>query len=180
MKLDKKFTYDGERIIKVKNRELYHFVYRRTWDLTIYDQKVLESYGLKKAKYVYVGQSGRYNLIDRCSDWRNKIKKDLNVSKEIKQFIYNLKRFYESETKYNNRQIDNLLYYNAKVIARAESKQGALKLEKHFTGIYHDLDFMGEILEQQVILLSKRDSEFKEQGKQGLKVLKAKELCYNS
>ena len=57
MKLNKKFIYDGKRIIKVKARELYHFVYERIWDLTIYDQKLLESYGLKKAKYVYVGQS---------------------------------------------------------------------------------------------------------------------------
>ena len=54
MKLHEKFIYDGERIIKVKNRELYHFVYRRTWGLTTYDQKVLENYGLRKSKYVYV------------------------------------------------------------------------------------------------------------------------------
>jgi len=174
MKLDKKFTYDGTRIIKRNKEELYHFVYERIWDLTIYDHKLLESYGLKKAKYIYVGQSGRHNLVDRCSDWRNKIKKDLNVSKEIKQFIYNLEHFYTKETSYNNRQIDWLLYYNAKVIARAESKKGALKLEKYFTGKYHDLDFMGEILEKQIILLSKRDSAFREQDKNGLKVLKVK------
>ena len=173
MKLDKKFTYDGQRIIKVKNRELYHFVYRRTWDLTIYDQKVLESYGLKKAKYVYVGQSNEKNVNIRNSKWKYEVKNDRNIVKEIPIFIKKLERFYESETKYNNRQIDNLLYYNAKVIARAESKQGALKLEKHFNGIYHDLDIMGEIMEQQIILLSKRDSAFKEIGN-GLKVLKVR------
>ena len=44
MKLDKKFTYDGTRIIKRNKEELYHFVYERIWDLTIYDHKLLESY----------------------------------------------------------------------------------------------------------------------------------------
>ena len=29
MKLNKKYIYDGKRIIKVKTRELYHFVYER-------------------------------------------------------------------------------------------------------------------------------------------------------
>ena len=98
----------------------------------------------------------------------------MNVSKEIKQFIYNLEHFYTKETSYNNRQIDWLLYYNAKVIARAESKKGALKLEKYFTGKYHDLDFMGEILEKQIILLTKRDSGLREQDKNGIKLLKAR------
>lgn len=65
---------------------------------------------------------------------------------EIKQFIYNLECFYRLGTNYNDdEEINNLLYYNAKVIARTESKQGALIL--YFTGKYHNLDFMGEILE---------------------------------
>lgn len=180
MKLNKKFIYDGKRIIKVKTRELYHFIYERIWDLTIYDQKLLESYGLKKAKYVYVGQSNEKNVNIRNSKWKYEVENNRKVAKEIPIFIGNLKRFYAKETKYNNRQIDWLLYHNTKVIARTESKKGALKLEKHFNGIYHDLDIMGEILEQQIILLSKRDSAFKEIGKHSLKVLKAKELCYNS
>ena len=59
-------------------------------------------------------------------------------------------------------------------MAIAESKQGALILEKYFTGKYHDLDLMGEILEQQIILLSKKDSPFREQDKNGIKVLKVR------
>jgi hypothetical protein len=174
MKLDKKFIYDGTRIIKVKTKELYHFVYERIWDLTIYDQKLLESYGLKKAKYVYVGQSNEKNVNIRNSKWKYEVKNNRNIVKEIPIFIKKLERFYATETKYNNRQIDWLLYCNTKVIARTESKKSALKLEKYFTGIYHDLDFMGEILEQQIILLSKRDSAFREQGNSSMKVLKVR------
>ena len=106
---------------------------------------MLESYGLKKAKYVYIGQSNEENVAVRNSKWKYEVKNNRSISKEIPIFIKKLERFYAKETKYNNRQIDWLLYHNAKVIARTESKQGALIL--YFTGKYHNLDFMGEILE---------------------------------
>ena len=96
MKLNKKYIYDGKRIIKVKTRELYHFVYERIWDLTIYDQKLLESYGLKKAKYVYIGQSNEENVAVRNSKWKYEVKNNRSISKEIPIFIKKLERLYIS------------------------------------------------------------------------------------
>lgn len=154
-----KFTYDGNRIILRGSKELYPFVYKRIWDLTQYDRDVLESYGLNKAIYVYIGSSNKYNLNTRSSKWKYEILNNTkSVSKDIKAFIGKLKVFYELETSYTADEIDYLLYYNASIIARCESLQGARELEKHFTTKYHHNDFMGEILEQHTILLSKVDS----------------------
>lgn len=58
-------------------------------------------------------------------------------------------------------------------MSRAESKQGALILEKYFTRKCHNLDFMGEILDKLIILIAKKDSAFREDDKNGIKVLKA-------
>ena len=157
-----KFTYDGKQIIQIGKKELYPFVYKRIWDLTKYDKDILQSYGLNQALYIYIGSSNKYNLISRCSDWKYEIVNDKTVSKDIKSFIGKLKVFYQLETSYTPKQIDYLLYYNASVICRCESLQGARKLEKHFTTHYHELDFLGEILEPHIILLSKLDSQVKE------------------
>jgi hypothetical protein len=158
-----KFTYDGNRIILRGSKELYPFVYKRIWDLTQYDRDVLESYGLNKAIYVYIGSSNKYNLNTRSSKWKYEILNNTkSVSKDIKAFIGKLKVFYELETSYTAKQIDYLLYYNASIIARCESLQSARKLEKSFTTKYHNIDFYGEILEQHTILLSKVDSQLKD------------------
>lgn len=175
MNLPKKFTYDGQLIIKIGKKELYPFVYKRIWDLTKYDEELLNNYGLKKAKYIYIGSSGLYNLKARCSHWKYEIKKNNKcISKEIRNFIYRLECFYKLETSYTKKMIEELLYYNAEIIARCESKKQAIELEKFYTSNYHGLDFMGEILEPQVILLSKVDSGFKEQENKGIKALKVK------
>ena len=96
MKLDKKFTYDGTRIIKRNKEELYHFVYERIWDLTIYDHKLLESYGLKKAKYIYVGQSGEKDVNARNSKWKYEAKNNRSIAKEIPPFIKKLDSIFEN------------------------------------------------------------------------------------
>lgn len=168
-----KFTYDGNQIILKGAKELYPFVYKRIWDLTQYNTKVLESYGLNKALYIYIGSSNKYNLNTRSSNWRNEILNNTkSVSKEIRTFIFKLKEFYELETSYTADEIDYILYYNASVIARCNTLQGARKLEKHFTTKYHNLDFMGEILEQHTILLSKVDSNLKDVKDGAVKVIR--------
>ncbi len=168
-----KLTYDGKKIITKGAKELYPFVYKRIWDLTQYDTNVLQSYGLNKALYIYIGSSNKYNLIDRCSRFRNSILNNRNnVSKDIRAFVGKLKVFYELETSYTAKEIDYLLYYNAEIIARCESLQGARKLEKYFTTEYHNLDFYGEILEQHTILLSKVDSNLKDVEDGAVKVIR--------
>lgn len=173
-----KFTYDSDsqsqRIIREGVRELYAFVYKRLYDLTKYDSEVLEKYELKRAKYVYLGSSNEINLRRRCSVWKADIKRNKNVSKDIIKFIKNLKRFYELETDYTVEEIDYLLYYNASIIARCENLQSARKLEEYFTTEYHQLDFYDEILEQHIILLSKKDSVLKDIKDDSIKLLQVK------
>ena len=168
-----KFIYDGKRIISIGLKELYTFVYKRIWDLTQYDTKLLKQYGLEKSIYVYIGSSNKYNLNARSSTWKNAIENNrMNVSKEIKAFINKLKLFYQFETSYTAKEIDYLLFYNASIIARCESIQSARKLEKQFTTNYHSMDFYGEILELHTILLSKVDSNLTEVKDGAVKVLR--------
>lgn len=168
-----KFTYDGKQIILRGAKELYPFVYKRIWDLTQYDTTVLESYGLTKAIYTYIGSSNKYNLNTRSGKWKYEILNNTSsVAKHIRAFINKLKVFYELETSYTAKEIDYLLYYNASIIARCESLQGARKLEKHFTTKYHHNDFMGEILEPHTILLSKVDSQLNEVKDGAVRVLR--------
>ena len=167
-----KFTYDGNQIILIGAKELYPFVYKRIWDLTQYDTKLLKQYGLEKSIYVYIGSSNKYNLNARSSTWKNAIENNrINVSKEIKAFINKLKLFYQFETSYTAKEIDYLLFYNASIIARCESIQSARKLEKQFTTNYHSMDFYGEILELHTILLSKVDSNLTEVKDGAVKVI---------
>ncbi|MEG0181589.1 MAG: hypothetical protein RSD00_03175 [Bacilli bacterium] len=158
--------------IKVGKKEIYPFVYKRIWDLTQFDSIKLKKYDLEKALYIYIGSSAEYNVVDRCSRFRNSILNNRsNVAKHTREFISNLKKFYELETNYTVKEIENLLYYNADVIARSETIAGARKLEKHFTSKYHHLDFFGEILEEHTILLSKVDSGLKEIKNNGVSIV---------
>lgn len=171
----RKFRYNGTRITKIGAKELYPFVYKRMWDLTEYGEEILRSYGLEKANYIYIGSSSKYNLKVRCDDWKYEIEKNRkNVSKEIRTFICKLKLFYELETSYTHEEIDYLLYYNAKIIARCESYNTMRKLEKYFTSQYHDLEFLGDILDKHYILISKKDSNLKEERVGAFELLKTK------
>ena len=161
----KNYKYDGERIIKVGARELYSFVYKRKWDLTQYDMDQLKIYGLKKAVYVYIGSSSKLNLRKRNRDWKYEIVNDgKSVSKRIKDFIRKLKAFYEEETDYTTNEINEMLYHSSEILSRCESLQGARDIESYWTSHYHNLDFYGEILETQIILLSDIDSNLKDDG----------------
>ncbi|CEN23726.1 Uncharacterised protein [[Clostridium] sordellii] len=170
-----RFTYEGDMLIKVGKKELYPFVYKRIWDLTQFDSIILKKYDLEKAIYVYIGSCSKYNLKHRCSQFRNDITNNKsNVAKPIREFIEKIKVFYNQETNYTVNEIDYLLYYNANVIARCESREGAYKLEKHLNSKYHYLDSFGEILQPCTILLSKVDSKLKEVKEYGIKILKVK------
>lgn len=170
-----KFTYEEDKIIKVGAKELYPFVYKRIWDLTQFDSIILKQYDLEKAIYVYIGSCSKYNLKSRCSQFRNDINNNnSNVANPIRKFIGNFKNFLELEINYTAKEIDYLLYYNANVIARCESRDGAYKLEKHLNSKYHYLDSFGEILEERTILLSKVDSGLKEVKNGGVKMFEVK------
>lgn len=155
-------------------KELYSFVYKRVWDLTQYNTTVLKRYGLHRAMYIYIGSSNKYNLRKRNTDWKIDILNNRNVAKRTREFIFNLKKFYELETDYTAKEIDYLLYYNADVIARCESREGAYILEKYYTSKYNWNDSIGEILEPRTILMSKKDSSLKELKVEGIKTLKVK------
>ena len=178
MNLNKKFKFDGNRIVKIGKKELYAFVYKRTFDLTIYEEKLLDRYDLKKTKYIYIGSSIKYNLRHRSAEWKRRI--DLNnksVAKNIRIFINNLKLFLENETDLTDEEINEYLYYNAEVIARCESLKGARGIETYYTSRYHQLDSFRDILEHQVILLSAKDSSLIEIEKDSIRMLKAKEIA---
>lgn len=171
----KNYKYDGERIIKVGARELYSFVYKRKWDLTQYDMDQLKRYGLEKAIYIYIGSSEKLNLRKRNRDWKYDIVRDTtHVAKVTKEFINKLKKFYEEETDFTTKEINESLYHNSEIIARCESKLDALKIEKSKNGYYHGLDLLGEIMETRIILLSKRDSNLREIKDGAISILKLK------
>ena len=176
-KKSQRYTYDGTRIIKKGSKELYSFVYKRVWDLTQYDKKLLQNYGLEPCQYVYIGSSNKYNLNDRNSHWRYEIlKNSKNVSKEIKLFLSKLKILYRLETRYTDDEINELLYYSSEIIARCESLQGARSVESHWTSYYHELDSLGEIKETPIILLSKKDSNLRENKNEVVSILRLRNL----
>lgn len=159
----KLLKYQDGRIVTIGKMEIYPFVYKRSWDLTQYNSELLEEYNLTRSLYVYIGSSDKYNVKDRCANWRNSIINNrANVSKDIKIFINNLKLFLELETNLDAKEIDNYLYYNATVIARHESIQGVRALETKYTSQYNVLDFFNKITEEPIILLSKLDSGLKD------------------
>lgn len=169
--------YDGTRIIKVGARELYSYVYRRTWNLTQSEMDQLEKYGLKQAKYIYIGQSSEIYPSDRTAKWKNNIENKHSINDDILEFIDNLKRFYKHELKYSDNMIDNILIPEAEIICRCESREIAKKLEKYFTGHYQFLASFYDSLETQYILLSDRDSNLKTIEKDGILTIEAKKIA---
>ena len=72
-------------------------IYQREYNLKQYDADVLKKYNLEPKIYIYVGATTR-KMYERNSKWRYSIlTNQFCVSKEIKQFMSNLKRFYKYE-----------------------------------------------------------------------------------
>ena len=148
-------------------------IYKREYDLTIYDEEKLSKYELNKAKYIYVGFTKEL-LVDRCSKWKYEVRHNRNANKQIIEFINNLERFYMNETDYKANVIDYLLFFNASVIDVANNEAQAKAKEKIYTGHYHSSAFFGEVLDPHYILLSSKDSSYKTIEKGGIRTLIAK------
>ena len=89
------------------------FVYKREYDLTKYDTKVLQKYNLEQAIYIYVGSSCAYNMRARSSKWRYHIRKNNgSICYTIRNFIHNLELFYKRELELPDNIIDDKLYYS--------------------------------------------------------------------
>ena len=171
----------NERNIKNKmefkkgKKELYSFVYKRIWDLEKFDGELLKKYGLKKAKYVYIGSCKDYNLKAKNSKFRYAIKHG-GHNKKLRSFLRALETFYKREFKFNKYQLDYYLYYNSEIITRCESLKGARKLEKAWAGHYKFLEQFNDISDSNYILMSDKDCCFKEYYYKGVNVLHYKKL----
>lgn len=170
-------TYDKNRLIKIGEKELYHFVYEHIWDLTMYDSEVLNKYELEKSKYVYCGQSKSYNLRARSSKRRYDVEKNKNQNKDVTIFLRKYERFLSIETRLIYKEIREELYYNSRIVTICESKSMARLKELEFNAKYHYLDFNSEILEQHMILLSKEDYPLHEVEFEGTKALQLRPIA---
>lgn len=154
-------------------KELYDFVYRRIWDLTKFDEELLEAYGLEKAKYIYVGSCFDYNLKARSSKFRYAIKHQ-SQNKELRTFLKALEVFYIVEFRFNRKQLDYYLYYAAEKITSCESKEGARVLERAWAGHYKFLEQFNDISDVKYILMSNKDCCYEEYYQNGISILKFK------
>ena len=83
-------------------------LYQREYDLTQYNSEVLKKYNLETKRYIYIGATTQ-KMYDRNAKWRYSIlTNQFCVSKEIKQFIHNIKRFYKYELDMLNDEINSI------------------------------------------------------------------------
>ncbi|VIG13018.1 Uncharacterised protein [Clostridioides difficile] len=136
------------------------FVYKREYDLTKYDTKVLQKYELEQAIYVYVGSSCAYNMRARSSKWRYHIRtNNKSICHTIRNFIHNLELFYKRELELSNNIIDDKLYYsNVVEFEEFETLEKAREVESTIISQYQFLDSVNYMLKQKIILLSNNDS----------------------
>ena len=78
------------------------------------------------------------------------------------------------QTRLREDEIIEELYYNGMIITRCENKDLAEQKEEELNNHYYQLDFLGEILEQHTILLSKKDSSYNDVKNEGVTILKLK------
>ncbi|MCR1638433.1 hypothetical protein, partial [Clostridioides difficile] len=136
------------------------FVYKREYDLTKYDTKVLQKYNLEQAIYIYVGSSCAYNMRARSSKWRYHIRKNNgSICYTIRNFIHNLELFYKRELELPDNIIDDKLYYsNVVEFEEFETLEKAREIESTIISQYQFLDSVNYMLKQKIILLSNNDS----------------------
>lgn len=136
------------------------FVYKREYDLTKYDTKVLQKYNLEQAIYIYVGSSCAYNMRARSSKWRYHIRKNNgSICYTIINFIHNLELFYKRELELPDNIIDDKLYYsNVVEFEEFETLEKAREIESTIISQYQFLDSVNYMLKQKIILLSNNDS----------------------
>lgn len=136
------------------------FVYKREYDLTKYDTKVLQKYNLEQAIYIYVGSSCAYNMRARSSKWRYHIRKNNgSICYTIRNFIHNLELFYKRELELPDNIIDDKLYYsNVVEFEEFETLEKAREIESTIISQYQFLDSINHMLKQKIILLSNKDS----------------------
>lgn len=128
-------------------------IYKREYNLEIYDKELLKKYGLEKAKYVYVGYT-KQSLMERSYQWKWEVEHNRNINKNIVEFIKKLKVFYMNETNYKANVINKLIFFNASVIDVAKNETQAKEKEKNYTGFYIFSNFFADNYR----VLSDRDS----------------------
>lgn len=132
-------------------------LYQREYDLTEYNSNILKKYNLEKKRYIYVGATIQ-KMYDRNAKWRYSISNNsFCVSKEIKQFIYNLKRFYKYELDMLDDEIDKKLFYEYDVLAQTNDFNILRELEQVTNASYLTMEFINE----DIVLLSKHDTKIK-------------------
>ena len=132
-------------------------LYQREYDLTKYNSDTLKKYNLEKKRYIYVGATIQ-KMYDRNAKWRYSILKNhFCVSREIKQFIHNLKRFYKYELDMLDDEIDKKLFYEYDVLAETNDFNLLRELEQVTNASYLTLEF----IQGDIVLLSKHDTKIK-------------------
>ena len=132
-------------------------LYQREYDLRKYNKSLLRKYNLQPKRYVYIGATTK-PVYERNTKWKYAILNNLYcVSKEIKEFIHNLRSFYKYELDMLNDEIDRLLFFTYEVIAETNDFNLLRELEQVTNASYLMMEFM----QKDIILLSKHDTKIK-------------------
>ena len=124
-----KFTYDGNRIIKKGNIELYPILYLRKFDFTNLSYYKSRKYGIDRKVYQYVGVSDDYNLRTRTSKWVNKnIKKDNKIGKLLRGIM-------QMEKLYTRKELNDYLEKHITVLRRYDTIELARYVERTLISI---------------------------------------------
>ena len=131
--------------------------YRRTYDLTSHDNDLLKKYNLEAKTYVYIGATTQ-KMYYRNAKWRYAILHNNSyVSKDIRSFMHNLKRYYKYELQMLNEEIDKQLFYTYDILAEVNNLQMLRELEQIVNASYLTL----ELVNDDIVLLSKFDTKIK-------------------
>ena len=132
-------------------------LYQREYNLQNYNLEILKKYNLEPKRYIYVGATTQ-KMYDRNAKWRYSIlTNQFCVSREIKQFMNNLKRFYKYELEMLNDEIDKKLFYEYDVLAETNDINMLRELEQVTNASYLTMEFIN----QDIVLLSKHDTKIK-------------------